>query len=150
MKRTMILIGAVMFLMSGAAAQNPSDNADPGLIGPNSPLHGFDRAYDSVFKSPSDVLLERAAEVRTASRDDDVNTTLQAVERFNQASTNVDRSEAEKASVAENVLNNLRSQVAQEARQGISIAIDNAIKVQNRPSVAEKPSTPPNQLPSNP
>lgn len=148
-----ILLGTILLITPLAAAQ--SVQASPGSIGPGSPFYGLDKAWDSFgvsigLKTASDVVEERAAEARQAANRGEWENARRAAESASSMSGRVRGNQTEGLQRAEQTLQGVLDEAPEEARQGLSTALENVRNARERSRRRNEVPTEPGTTPQNP
>jgi len=132
MKLRLFALSLILFTSLSAAqsSNNTTIDSSPGLVKADSPIYGWDVAFDNALQtaglvSPGEVAVERASEVAVAERRNHSVAADRALQRFNQAVGEANNQDRAKLQRAEQVLKQVRERVPEEARQGISTALEN-------------------------
>jgi vacuolar-type H+-ATPase subunit H len=107
------------------------------LVKADSPIHGWDVAWDNALetaglKSPGEVAVERASEVAVAEERNHSAASEKALQQFNRAVAEANNEDRERLQRAEQVLSQVKERVPEQARQGISNALENVERAKNR------------------
>lgn len=131
MKRTTPLL--VLVLLAAPAAAQTTQDARPGLITADSPLYGLDLALDNALKPPGERAHERASEALVAAEANDTQALDRAVTALNQTVAQVNGiSDADGLANVEQILQEVKERVPEEAQPGIDTALDNVLIAQQR------------------
>jgi hypothetical protein len=129
-----------LFLLTGFSTgqtSNSSIGESPGLVKADSPIYGWDVAWDNAmvaagFSSPGDVAVERASEVSVAENRNHSQAVSKAITQFNEAAEKANNEDVEDLRQAEQILQNVSERVPEEAGYGIRTALENVGKAKNR------------------
>lgn len=142
MKRKFALATTVLALMMGsvAAAHTADVRQDveprPGIVDASSALYGLDVAFDNAavqlgLRNQGDIAFERASEVSVAverNNSEAVNRSLRELNDVAEAA----QGNSTGLVKAEQVLNQVRERVSEQARKGIDEALGNVNRAQER------------------
>jgi len=138
MKLQVLALSLILFIgISSAQSTNSSVNSSPGLVKADSPIYGWDVAWDNALQSaglvsPGSVAVERASEVSVAEKRNHTNAASMALNQYNSVVAEANNEDVEGLRRSEQILQNVSERVPEEARQGIETALKNAGEARNR------------------
>jgi len=138
MKTRLLAISLILFAgLSAAQTHNATVSPNPGLVKAGGLLHGLDVAVDNAmvaagFRSVGDVAFERASEMSVAEDRNNSAALEKAAQRFNKAVERADNRDRDRLQQAEQILKNVSSRVPEEAKSGISTALESVEKAKQR------------------
>lgn len=129
-------LAAVLVLLSASVSGATTEvDPEPGLMTAGSPLHGWDVAFDEALSltpvsDPGDVAFERASEMMVAERRNNTEAFEKAAAGLNRTVERASERHRDGLVRAASVLESVN--VSEEARQGISTALEQVRRAQNR------------------
>jgi hypothetical protein len=135
------LLALSLILLTGFSAAQSSNStgidSSPGLVKADSPIYGWDVAWDNALqtaglKSAGEVAVERASEVAVARDRNHTRAAIGAVDRLNQAVAEANNDDRERLQKAESILGNVSEVLPEQAEYGISNALENIQKAKQR------------------
>lgn len=136
--RTITVLAFVCLLAGTAAAQSGALDRGPGVLGPESPLYGLEKAWDSAavnmgLKNAGDVAQERAAEAQSMLEKGNPGAASRAakdLQKIAGKATEKDQKGIQKAMTAmQDTMSQMQQQLQNapndNARQGITTAMQN-------------------------
>lgn len=139
MKSRFLLASLILFL--GVSAAQPSNNStidgSPGLVKADSPIYGWDVAFDNMLQtagivSAGDIAVERASEVAVAHRRNHSAAAGKALDQLQRVTQEANNRDRERLQRAEEILTQVEERVPEEAQQGISTALQNVGEAKQR------------------
>lgn len=139
MRIRLLTISLILFAGLSAAQSSNSTGIDssPGLVKADSPIYGWDVAWDNALqtaglKSAGEVAVERASEVAVARDRNHTKAAVNAVDQLNYVVGEADNSDKERLERAEEILNSTSEMLPEQAQYGISNALENVKGAKNR------------------